>query len=92
MCTSLANILVVVNSQTISCPGEFLSKFKQDLLLIHCHKVAYIHFQRGGACNGYPGLLIVYVLVLRNHSCKLSPTIVIDGHHKVATTLNRGNS
>jgi hypothetical protein len=54
-----------------------------------CRQVAYIHFQRRGASNGYPGLLVVYVLAPWTRSCELSLLALTDGHHQVTPIPDR---
>jgi hypothetical protein len=62
-----------------------------ESLLNYCYQVTYIHFQRGGASNDYPGMRIMSVLIPRNRLYELSPTIVTDGHHKVITAPGKYN-
>ena len=64
----------------------------QRKLLLSCHQVAYIQFQRGRASDDYTSLLVVYVLVPRNCSWKQNLTIIADAHHKVITAHEMDDS
>jgi hypothetical protein len=80
---------IVANLWIISWRGEFLPIFQRKLPPSYCHQDAYIQFHCGRASNDYTGVLIMYVLILRNRSYELSPSILTDGHSKVTTARHR---